>query len=89
MIRTNIPEKVRDIHVSDDIINTDHKLITFILDLNIPKKPTTKCFVFNSKEANWDGLNEVLNSPLGIWPLSRTILTRLCQIGVIFFVGRF
>ena len=49
-------------HVFDDIINTDHKLISFALDLNIPKKPITKRFVYNYKEANWDGLNCALNN---------------------------
>ena len=30
------------------------------MDCNIPKKPTTRCFVYNFKKANWNGLKEIL-----------------------------
>ena len=38
LILSNAPEKVKDIHGFEDIISTDHKLISFTLDFNIPKK---------------------------------------------------
>ena len=68
LILTNIPEKISDIHGFDDILNTDHKLVSFVLDFNIPKEPKTKRFVYNFKKANWDALKEVLtNTP---WDMS-------------------
>ena len=42
LILTNIPEKVKDIHDYDDVINTDHKLVSFVLDFKIRKKTVTK-----------------------------------------------
>ena len=42
LILTSIPEKISDIHGFDDILNTDHKLVSFVLDFNIPKKPKTQ-----------------------------------------------
>ena len=42
LVLTNVPEKVKEIYGFDDIINTDHKLISFTLDFNIPKKPVAK-----------------------------------------------
>lgn len=68
LILTNIPEKVRNVHGFDDFINTDHKLMSFILDFHIPKKPIVKRSVFNYNEANWDGLNEAIRNPL--WDLA-------------------
>ena len=62
LILTNIPEKISDIHGFDDILNTDHKLVSFVLDFNIPKKPKTKRFVYNFKKVNWDALKEVLTN---------------------------
>ena len=44
----------------DDILNTDHKLISFDLSLEIQKKPKVKRLVYNFKKANWAGLKEQL-----------------------------
>ena len=41
-ILTTIPTKVQHIHGFDDIICTDHKLISFELDLKVPKRSKTK-----------------------------------------------
>ncbi len=60
LVLTNVPEKVKEIYGFDDIINTDHKLISFTLDFNIPKKPVAKRIIFDYKRANWIGLNEAL-----------------------------
>ena len=39
LVLTNIPNKVNDVHGFDDIISTDHKLISFNVDLRLHKKP--------------------------------------------------
>ena len=84
LILTNIPEKISDIHGFDDILNTDHKLVSFVLDFNIPKKPKTKRYVYNFKKANWDTLKEVLtNTP---WDMSfvpgdiEALLSNWCDV---------
>ena len=60
LILSNAPEKVKEFHGFEDIISTDHKLISFTLDFNIPKKNKVKRNVFNYKRANWNALNEAL-----------------------------
>ncbi|XP_068697553.1 uncharacterized protein [Montipora foliosa] len=61
---TTIPTKVQHIHGFDDIICTDHKLISFELDLKVPKRSKTKRVVYNLKRADWSGLKETLrNTP--------------------------
>ena len=37
LILTNIPDKVTSVYGFDDILSTDHKLIKFVLNFNIPK----------------------------------------------------
>jgi hypothetical protein len=39
LVLTNIPHKFRNIEVFQDVIKTDHKLVEFVLDFNIAKKP--------------------------------------------------
>ena len=39
LILTNILEKIYNVHGFDDILNTDHKLIRFDLNLKIQMKP--------------------------------------------------
>ena len=62
LILTTIPTKVQHIHGFDDIICTDHKLISFELDLKVPKKSRTKRVVYNFKRADWSGLKETLHA---------------------------
>ena len=59
-IVTTIPEKVSNVIGFDDILSTDHKLISFELNLRIPRKPKIKRVVYNFKKADLDGLNETL-----------------------------
>ena len=59
LILSNAPEKVKDIHGFEDIISTNHKLISFTLDFNIPKKKVKRS-VFDYKIADWNALNEDL-----------------------------
>ena len=47
LILTTIPTKVQHIHGFDDIICTDHKLISFELDLKVPKRSKIMCVVYN------------------------------------------
>ena len=84
LILTNIPEKISDIHGFDDILNTNHKLVSFALDFNIPKKFKTKRFVYNFKKANWDALKKCLLTPPGTCSLFLVISRHHCQTGVIF-----
>ena len=47
-----------------DIIFTDHKLISFNVDLKLHKKPIIKRTVYNFKNADWSGLKDLLkNTP--------------------------
>ena len=62
MILTNIPDKIHNLHGYDDIISTDHKLISFDLDLRVPKKPDIKRSVYNFKRADWSNLNNSLQN---------------------------
>jgi hypothetical protein len=65
LVFTNLPDKVINVQGFEDILNTDHKLISFELDLKINKRPKVKREVFNFKKANWTGLKDVLlNTPL-------------------------
>ena len=64
LILNTIPTKVQHIHGFDDIICTDHKLISFELDLKVPKRSKTKRVVYNFKRADWLGLKETFrNTP--------------------------
>jgi hypothetical protein len=76
LVLTNVPEKVKEIYGFDDIINTDHKLISFTLDFNIPKKPVAKRIIFDYKRANWI---------LGIWLLFLVTSTLPWPTGAICF----
>ena len=52
------------ISATDKRICTDHKLISFELDLKVPKRSKTKRVVYNFKRADWSGLKETLrNTP--------------------------
>ena len=51
---------MKEIYGFEDIISTDHKLISFTLDFNIPKKNKVKRNVFEYKRADRNALNEAL-----------------------------
>ena len=44
----------------EDIISTDHTLISFDIDFKICQKPKVKRSVYNLKNTNWSGLKQVL-----------------------------
>jgi hypothetical protein len=78
LLLTNIPEKVMNVHGFEDIINTDHTLISFDVDFKICKKPEVKRSVYNFKNANWSGLKQVLaNIPWELGFVSDDINTSL------------
>ena len=60
LILTNIPDKVRNVQGFDDILNTDHKLLSFDINFRIGKKSKVKRVVYNFKKANWLGLKQQL-----------------------------
>ena len=62
LVLTTSPTKVQHIHRFNDIICTDHKLISFELDLKVPKRTKTKRVVYNFKRADWSGLKETLRN---------------------------
>ena len=59
LILTNTPHKVSNVQGFDDILNTDHKLVSFNINLKIQKKPKAKRSIYNFN-ANWTGLKEML-----------------------------
>ena len=81
LILTNIPDKVVDIHGFEDVINTDHKLISFTLDFNIRKIPVTKRYVYNYKSVNWNALNEsLMNVPWLVYNDIDASLANWCDL---------
>ena len=60
LVLTNIPDKVINIQGFDDIITTDHTLISFDVDFKIIRKPKVKRSMYNFKRGNWHGLKEEL-----------------------------
>ena len=56
---SNAPEKVKEIHEFEDIISTDHKLISFTLDFDIAKKLRSSAMSLTTR-ADWNALNEAL-----------------------------
>ena len=59
LLLTNIPDKIK-VYGFEDIISTDHTLISFDIDFKICRKPKVKRSVYNFKNANWSGLKQVL-----------------------------
>ena len=61
LLLTNIPHKVKDVCVFDDILKTDHKLIDFNLSFIINKKRPVKRIVYNWKKADISGLKQSIS----------------------------
>ena len=80
LVLTNVPEKVKEIYGLDDIINTDHKLMSFTLDFNIPKKPVAKRIIETGSV-----LTKLLCMLLGIWLLFLVTSTLPWPTGAICF----
>ena len=56
LLLTNIPEKISNFKGSWDILNSDHQLTEFSLDLRIKSQPHIKRRLYNFKKAEWIGL---------------------------------
>ncbi|CAB3979919.1 Hypothetical predicted protein [Paramuricea clavata] len=60
ILLTNFPDKVKQLEIFDDVINSDHQLFEFVLNFNINKKPPIKRKVYNFKTVNWDALRSTI-----------------------------
>ena len=58
LILTNTPDKVRNVQGFEDILNTDHKLLSFNINLKVQKKP--KLFIYYQGGESWTCLTEML-----------------------------
>jgi adenylate kinase family enzyme len=61
LLLTNIPQKICNVHGFDDILKSDHKVISFDINLKVEKKARIKRRVYNFKKADWQGLKELLS----------------------------
>ena len=61
LVLTNIPHKIVDIEGFYDILDSDHKLIKFCIDLRIARTSQVKRQVYNFKKAYWSGLKRTLS----------------------------
>ena len=61
LVLTNIPDKIVDIERFYDILDSDHKLIKFYIDLRIARTPQVKRQVCNFKKADWSDLKRTLS----------------------------
>ena len=85
LIFTNFSEKKVKVHGFNVLIFTDHKWISFDIDMRIPKKIVTKRVVCKLKNVDWKGLTEALRiMSLGISALNLMMLIRLLQTGVMY-----
>ena len=71
VLLTNSENLINNIQVLSncEVCKSDHCAITFDLSLKIKRKKTIKTKRFNFKRANWEGLNNALNSVDGITTL--------------------
>ena len=53
LILTNIPDKIENLKGFDDVLPTDHKLISFEINLKIERKPKVARFVYDFEKADW------------------------------------
>ena len=60
LILTNVPDKIANLEGFEDIFITDHKILSFELNLRIRRTFKAKRTVFNFKGANWLALKELL-----------------------------
>ena len=61
LLLTNIPDKISNIKGFQDILNSDHQLIEFSMDLRIKRQPHIKRRLYNFKKADWNGLKYSLS----------------------------
>ena len=62
LLLTNIPDKISNIKGFQEILNSDHQLIEFSVDLRIKsQQPHIKQRLQNFKKGNWNGLKYSLS----------------------------
>ena len=61
LLLKNIPDKISNFKGSWDILNSDHQLTEFSLDLRIKSQPHIKRRLYNFKKAEWIGLKYSLS----------------------------
>jgi endonuclease/exonuclease/phosphatase family metal-dependent hydrolase len=60
LILTNIPNKIQNVTGFDDVLTTDHKLISFEINLKIQSKPRAERFVYDFAKSDWSNLKVLL-----------------------------
>ena len=58
---TEVKPKISNIKGLQDILNSDHQLIEFSMDLRIKRQPHIKRRLYNFKKADWNGLKYSLS----------------------------
>ena len=61
LLLTNFPDKIVNVQGFEDILVTDHKHISFQIDLQIKKLPKVKRTIYNLRNANWTVLKVPIN----------------------------
>ena len=60
LILTNTPNKIQNVTGFDDVLTTDHKLISFEINLKIQSKPRAERFVYDFAKSDWSNLKVLL-----------------------------
>ena len=56
LLLTNIPQKICNVHGFDDTLKSDHKVISFYINLKVEKKRRIKRRVYNFIKADWQAV---------------------------------
>ena len=62
LILTNIPDKIQNVTGFDDVLESDHKLISFKINLNIQRKPQVERLVYDFAKSDWSSLKVLLSN---------------------------
>ena len=88
LILTNIPEKIENLKGFDDVLPTDHKLISFEINLKIEKNQVAR-FVYDFEKADWFTLKVLFsNTRWDLCLVPGNIDKTLSNCKSIFSIGR-
>ena len=59
---TNIPDKIQNVAGFDDVLETDHKLINFEINLKIQRKSRVERLVYDFAKSDWSSLKVLLSN---------------------------
>ena len=62
LILTNIPDKIQNVAGFDDVLETDHKLIHFEINLKLQRKPRVERLVYDFAKPDWSSLKVLLSN---------------------------